>query len=261
MAEKYLHAVSCRGDLDAVKHCLEHAHPAVDGARTRGRTALWEAAARGHAAVCAALLDAGASADAEDWSGASPLVVAARRGRHRAAVRWGHACEVRGDGERGGEADDELAHGVEAHREPSLAGLAHKLGLHRSIEAAAVLPREARGRAKGADVRLPREGLFKRRVDRRGRDGRDALELARRVAIVARDGVVEATEGQQPHERPVRVEGELDHAAEHLEDLPKRAGGRRVGAREGVRSLAHGRGARAGGCGTRPATGRSQTSN
>ena len=94
MAEKYLHAVSCRGDLDAVKHCLEHAHPAVDGARTRGRTALWEAAARGHAAVCAALLDAGASADAEDWSGSGPLVVAARRGRHRAVAAFvarGHA--------------------------------------------------------------------------------------------------------------------------------------------------------------------------
>ena len=84
MAEKYLHAVSCRGDLDAVKHCLEHAHPAVDGARTRGRTALWEAAARGHAAVCAALLDAGASPDAEDWSGAGPrgcVCGVARRGR------------------------------------------------------------------------------------------------------------------------------------------------------------------------------------
>ena len=48
MAEKYLHAVSCRGDLDAVRHCLSHANPAVDGARTRGRTARWEAAARGH---------------------------------------------------------------------------------------------------------------------------------------------------------------------------------------------------------------------
>ena len=86
MAEKYLHAVACRGDLDAVKHCLEHAHPAVDGARTRGRTALWEAAARGHAAVCAALLDAGASADAEDWSGAGPLVVAAASHRKLGAI-------------------------------------------------------------------------------------------------------------------------------------------------------------------------------
>ena len=97
MAEKYLHAVSCRGDLDAVKHCLEHAHPCVDGARTRGRTALWEASARGHAAVCAALLDAGASADAEDWSGAGPLVVAARRGRTRAVaafVQRGHASST-----------------------------------------------------------------------------------------------------------------------------------------------------------------------
>jgi hypothetical protein len=97
MAEKYLHAVACRGDLDAVKHCLEHAHPCVDGARTRGRTALWEAAARGHAAVCAALLDAGASPDAEDWSGSSPLVVAARRGRTRAVAAFvsrGHASST-----------------------------------------------------------------------------------------------------------------------------------------------------------------------
>ena len=97
MAEKYLHAVACRGDLDAVRHCLEHAHPNVDGARTRGRTALWEASARGHAAGCAALRDAGASPDAEDWSGSSPLVVAARRGRNRAVaafVQRGHASST-----------------------------------------------------------------------------------------------------------------------------------------------------------------------
>lgn len=93
MAEKYLRAVACRGDLEAVTHCLANARPAVDGARTRGRTALWEAAARGHAAVCAALIAAGASPAAEDWSGATPLQVAARRGRGRAVAAFvAHGC-------------------------------------------------------------------------------------------------------------------------------------------------------------------------
>ena len=75
------------------RQALSGTRPSDCGRRAdRGRTALWEASARGHAAVCAALLDAGASPDAEDWSGSSPLVVAARRGRTRAVAAFVRAA-------------------------------------------------------------------------------------------------------------------------------------------------------------------------
>ncbi len=56
-------------------------HKAKPNARdARGRSALHEAAAAGHAAICQALLEAGAEVDARDGEGRTPLLEAARSG-------------------------------------------------------------------------------------------------------------------------------------------------------------------------------------
>ena len=56
-------------------------HKAKANARdARGRSALHEAAAAGHAAICQALLEAGADVDARDGEGRTPLLDAARSG-------------------------------------------------------------------------------------------------------------------------------------------------------------------------------------
>ena len=48
--EKWLYAKAKEGDLDEVNKCLGKVRGAqLDAATTRGATALWEAAARGHA--------------------------------------------------------------------------------------------------------------------------------------------------------------------------------------------------------------------
>ena len=66
-------------DAAGVQLLLRH-KARVDARDARGRSALHEAAAAGHAGICAVLLDAGADARGRDGEGRTPLLDAARAG-------------------------------------------------------------------------------------------------------------------------------------------------------------------------------------
>ena len=104
--EKYLYESATAGDLDAVKLCLKTIAD-VDGPSACGRTALWMAASRGHAAVCGHLLRAGARPGWRDGGGRLPIEAAATRGHAaraspRRATSWPPRTQAtKGDTPRG----------------------------------------------------------------------------------------------------------------------------------------------------------------
>jgi hypothetical protein len=71
------------GSHDEVNQMLENGGAEVDDVDTEGRTALWHAAANGHAAVVSVLLDQGSSVDRRDYQGRAALLEAAARGHAR----------------------------------------------------------------------------------------------------------------------------------------------------------------------------------
>ena len=76
-----LHAVAFRGDAEVADYLINTLQADINLHDRRHRTALMEAAAKGHLEVVKLLISAGAEADSVDSSGATPLMMAAEHGQ------------------------------------------------------------------------------------------------------------------------------------------------------------------------------------
>ena len=93
-----LHLAARDGDVETAKALLVQAAMDVDARDTAGRTALYEAADRGHLDVVEALLGAGADPTLAERNGMTPAFRAAARGDQKAAKLLAGAGRRRGGG-------------------------------------------------------------------------------------------------------------------------------------------------------------------
>ena len=93
-----MHLAARDGDVETAKALLVQAAMDVDARDTAGRTALYEAADRGHLDVVEALLGAGADPTLAERNGMTPAFRAAARGDQKAAKLLAGAGRRRGGG-------------------------------------------------------------------------------------------------------------------------------------------------------------------